>query len=690
MGAEEQLVEMKCEGRCILVGVQIDASGRELLDWALSKVAKRGDRVVAVHVCRDSDLCNTSTLSLIKVIDDYLAVYEGLCSLKQVVLVGRVSRGNSIRRVLVREAKLNTAKAVVVGSNKTCKFGGSASVAKYCAKKLPPTTTLIALQNGKVILERGAAKLPPGEGPKTNLRSILHPSVGMDPKVIIPSYRKRPQLQDRCREEMRKSDTSSVSVLEKKLPEPMPGWPLLRKSVSGNIENPKDKEARKMSVVQWVMNLPNRSLPAIQSPKDAENVFSHSIDLKEELAIVLGRNPSCCRWFTYDELQISTDCFSSDNLIGKGGNSRVYKGCLSNGQLVAIKVSKLLAESSKNFLLEVDIITSLKHDHVVPLIGICMEETSLISVYSYFSKGSLEENLHGQRAKHSLPWDWRYKIAIGAAEALSYLHNDCSKPVIHRDVKSSNILLSNEFEPQLSDFGLALWAPKTSSYLTHNDVVGTFGYLAPEYFMYGKVSDKIDVYAFGVVLLELLTGRKPINDENPKGQESLVMWAKPILERGEMNQLLDPKLEGMFNEDQVQRMVLASTLCINRTARRRPEMNQILRLLRGDQDVEAWMNAHLNNTGDDLDCQDEETYPTSSFGSHIGLALLDVDDDASVLKSKVDEVMLSPAITLSPDKTVLDAAALMLMKKIYRILIVNEKRQTIGEFSFTIILMKVQ
>ncbi|KAH7663226.1 Non-specific serine/threonine protein kinase protein [Dioscorea alata] len=618
MGVEEQLKEMKSDERsCILVGVQIDANGRELLDWALSKIAKKGDRVVAVHVCRDSDLSNTTTLSLIKEIDDYLAVYEGLCSLKQVVLVGRISRGNSIRRVLVREAKLNTAKAVVVGANKTCKFGGSASVAKYCAKKLPPTTTLIALQNGKIILEKGSAKLPPGQEPKTNLRSILHPSVGMDPKVIIPSSKKKSVVDDCC-------------VLDRE-PQLMPGWPLLRKTVSANVETVKDNRVRKMSVVQWVMNLPDRSLPAIQSPEDAEIVRNHSIDLKKELEIVLGMNPcSSCKWFTYDELRISTDYFSSDNLIGKGGNSRVYKGCLSNDQLVAIKVSKLSAESSKNFLLEVNIITSLQHDNIVPLIGICIDETRLLSVYSYFSEGSLEENLHSQKAKHPLSWDMRYKIAIGAAEALSFIHSDCSRPAIHRDVKSSNILLSNEFEPQLSDFGLALWAPKNSSYLTHNDVVGTFGYLAPEYFMYGKVSDKIDVYAFGVVLLELLTGRKPINDENPKGQESLVMWAKPILEKGEMTQLLDPKLEGKFDEDQVQRMVLAASLSINRTARLRPALNQILRLLRGDQEVEEWMNAQFKNNGNDLDCQDEETYPVSSFGSHLGLALLDIDDDASV------------------------------------------------------------
>lgn len=160
------------------------------------------------------------------------------------------------------------------------------------------------------------------------------------------------------------------------------------------------------------------------------------------------------------------------------------------------------------------------------------------------------------KIKSALSWEVRFNLAIGIAEALNYLHNECSRPVIHRDIKSSNILLSSDFEPQvlyridaddnygsqiqrkqgfltfpfvfsqLSDFGLAMWGPTTSSFLTNGDVVGTFGYLAPEYFMYGKVSDKIDVYSFGVVLLELLSGRKPIRSDSPKGQESLVLWVR--------------------------------------------------------------------------------------------------------------------------------------------------------------------
>ncbi|XP_029123176.1 protein kinase STUNTED isoform X1 [Elaeis guineensis] len=629
-------------GGCVLVGLSLDANGRELLNWTLNKAAKQGDRVVAVHICRESELCDSSTSSLIKVLDDYLAVYEDLCYLKKVVLVGRISQGNSIPEVLVKEAKLYSAMTVVVGVNKNRSFGSSASIAKYCAKKLPPSTTLVAVHDGKVTFEREATKPTSGGEPKMTLRSVLHPSVGLDPKVIVPSSKVKLNAatlrisnagnRSGLKQEGSKDQSllvnvkmvevrpSSITVLVRRLAEKRLGWPLLQRAVSANTEAPKDDEGRKMSVVQWVMNLPNRALPSKQP----------HLELIKELKVMLEANSSGCQWFEYEELQNSTNQFSSENLIGKGGSSQVYKGCLPDGQQVAIKLSKFSAETSRDFLLEVDIIIKLQHKRIVPLMGICVENNNLISVYNYFSKGSLEENLHGKGVQAPLSWDMRFKVAVGVAEALSYLHSGCSQPVIHRDVKSSNILLNDEFEPQLCDFGLATWASTTSCYITNGDVVGTFGYLAPEYFMYGKVSEKIDVYAFGVVLLELLSGRKPINDDNPKGQESLVMWATTILERGDVTNLLDPNLDAKLDEAKMRIMILAASLCIRRAACLRPQMSQILNILQGVEDIEAWANCHIDTTLNELDSQDEETYPASSIETHLGLALLDVEDDASV------------------------------------------------------------
>lgn len=629
--------------RCVLVCFQIDSDGRKLLSWALTNIAKEGDCVMAVHVSRNNqDISRTPTLTLFRILNEFMAEHEDLCTKKKVILAGRIARGNSIKRILVKEAELCAAKTVVVGENKSFSFGCPASLAKYCAKKLPPTVSLIAVHKGQIIFERAATtikSLISGGQEKKNLQSFLHQRIGMDTKLMVPSSARllsdeikkiekktTKESKDYCLisyDKMRKSNRNLVSVLPRKLPEPKPGWPLLCKSVTTkNIEALNDIEARKMSVVQWVMKLPDRSLPSTTKSQ---------FDLIKELEIILRLNSSACKFFQYEELQNSTNYFSQENLIGKGGNSKVYIGCLPNGHQVAIKVSKFSEKSSRDFLLEVDIITRLQHKRVVSLIGICIENNNPISVYSFFSRGSLEENLHGKRAKSPLDWNMRFKVAIGVAEALNYLHNVCSRPVIHRDVKSSNILLSDECNPKLSDFGLAIWGPTTSPCLTHGDVVGTFGYIAPEYFMYGKVSIKIDVYAFGVVLLELLTGRKPINDESPKGLESLVMWATPILERGDFLELLDPNLDGKYEEDQMKRMVCAASLCIRRSARHRPQMNQILDLLQGEQEIEPWMSSNVNDTLIEQDCQDEEAYPNSSMGSHIDLALLDLDDDTSVI-----------------------------------------------------------
>ncbi|XP_020691430.1 serine/threonine-protein kinase RIPK [Dendrobium catenatum] len=640
--------EEKGERNCVLVGFQIDGDGRELLGWAITNLAEEGDRLVAVNVSRNQDLSRAGTPSLIKVLDDCLAEHEELCRRKKIILAGRVARGSSIKKVLVKEAEICLAKAVVVGANKNFSLGGYASLAKYCAKKLPSTIALIAVHKGKIIFERAgaaaAAKPLSGREHKPNLRSFLHPSVGMDAEVIEPITRsksdvKNPKLYNfgdkvvkRIRKEsrnyclldhekMRERNVSSISVLVKKLPEAKPGWPLLRRAVTANIEALKGSEARKMSVIHWVMKLPDRSLPATQS----------QFDLVKELEIILEMNSSFCKFFQYEELQNYTSYFSPENLIGKGGNSRVFKGSLSDGQQVAIKLSKLSEESSRDFLLEVDIVTRLQHDRVVPLIGICVEDDNLLSVYSYFSRGNLEENLHDKRAKAALDWDRRFKVAVGIAEALSYLHDGYLRPIIHRDVKSSNILLSDDYNPQLSDFGLAIWAPTNAPYLTHSDVVGTFGYLAPEYFMHGKVSTKVDVYAFGVVLLELLTGRRPINDDSPKGQESLVMWATPILERGDIMEIIDRNLDGKYEEVQLQRMIMAASLCIRRAARRRPQMHQVVKILQGEEEIKPWMSYDVNNNLTEQDWQDDEAYPASSIGSHLGLALLDVDDDASVV-----------------------------------------------------------
>ncbi|KAF8405423.1 hypothetical protein HHK36_010329 [Tetracentron sinense] len=729
MTVKDELTEKKT----LLVGFRFDSHSRELLNWALVKVAEPGDRVVAVHVCRASDHASKESTLL----DGYLEAYKGLCNVKQINLTGQISRGWSVRKALVREAKHCDAMAVIVGISRPNSLGGWVSVAKHCARRLPPTTLVLAVHNGKVVFERGSSNQLPGlkGDPRPSFYTIGIPILKENkanfgdtealenekpsPEVVqnsedgsrddsgdskdenfslaqeykeenpsnsisllireLPESRPGWPLLRRAalvtpeasgRTEARKLSvvqwamslpdlpSNSISLLMRELPESRPGWPLLRRAVSATPEASGGTEARKLSVVQWAMSLPNRSPPpTLQrqislSSDTTENPFRRTIrdceskshkkclsiwgELPKELELLLRTNSSGCKWFSLKELESVTSQFSSENLIGKGGNSHVYKGCLPHGKLVAVKILKSSREAWKDFALEVNIISLLKHRHIMPLIGVCVQDKNLISVYDFLPKGSLEENLHDKKDKSALSWKARFNVAVGIANALHYLHDECSPPVIHRDVKSSNILLSDEFEPQLSDFGLATWGPTTSSYVTHSDVVGTFGYLAPEYFMYGKVSNKIDVYSFGVVLLELLSGRRPICSETPKGQENLVMWARPILESGNLRGILDPTLDGKFDEVQMQRMVLAATLCTTRTARLRPKINQILMLLRGEKDVEEWVNSHIDDPNES-DNQDDEAYQDSSADSPLELKLLEEEEDDTTSFSSVEQ-----------------------------------------------------
>ncbi|XP_042373128.1 probable receptor-like protein kinase At1g30570 isoform X1 [Zingiber officinale] len=632
------------EARCVMVGLQMDTNGKELLEWAINRVTKQGDSIVAVNVCRDSGLKNTiTTLSLVAMLRDFLVAYEGACNLKKVSLVGRVVRGKSIQKVLVNEAKLCAATDIVVGANTHISMGGSALVAKYCAKKLPPAISVITVQDGQVIFEKKATlEKTSARGPKPRrLRNILYKGLSMQQSIAIPTPNAEKEAvkesrkplnydfkndeddeaisnaKNHVREEIRADTQTSITVFVRQLPQPVIGWPLLRKAVQENIAEEKADGARRLSVVQWAMALPDRNFSSVQP----------LFQLTKELMTILDKNNSSCKWFHYEELLSSTNQFSSENLIGKGGTGLVYRGKLGSGKEVAIKLLQLSTESSRDFLQEVDIVTKLDHQHVVSLLGICVQKNNLISIFKYFVNGSLEEILCGKNVERPLPWDTRTKVAMGIAEALNYLHHG-PQTVIHRDVKSSNILLDDKFEPQLSDFGLAIWAHKTSKYLAQNDIVGTFGYLAPEYFMYGKASHKIDVYAFGVVLLELITGRMAINDNNPKGQESLVMWATQVIENGNLMDLLDPKLDTNYDKDQMRRMILAASLCITRIPLLRPAIDKICSLLQGEDDIEKWICNQKDSMSDMVDWLDEEIYPPCSIGS---LALINMDHNASVI-----------------------------------------------------------
>jgi serine/threonine protein kinase len=288
--------------------------------------------------------------------------------------------------------------------------------------------------------------------------------------------------------------------------------------------------------------------------------------------------------FSLNEMEKATNSFDSSRILGEGGFGLVYGGVLDDEREVAVKVLKRDdRQGGREFLAEVEMLSRLHHRNLVKLIGICTEEHCRCLVYELVPNGSVESHLHGVD-KDKVPLDWcvRMKIALGAARGLAYLHEDSSPRVIHRDFKSSNILLEIDFTPKVSDFGLARSALEDENkqhISTH--VMGTFGYLAPEYAMTGHLLVKSDVYSYGVVLLELLTGRKPIDLSQPPGQENLVVWARPLLTTKEdLDSIVDPSLKSNIPFDSVAKVAAIASMCVQPEVSHRPFMGEVVQALK--------------------------------------------------------------------------------------------------------------
>ncbi|XP_073156535.1 inactive protein kinase SELMODRAFT_444075-like [Henckelia pumila] len=296
-------------------------------------------------------------------------------------------------------------------------------------------------------------------------------------------------------------------------------------------------------------------------------------------APVFGKPP---RWFTYAELELATGGFSRANFLAEGGFGSVYQGVLPDGQAIAVKQHKLASsQGDQEFCSEVEVLSCAQHRNVVMLIGFCIEDGRRLLVYEYICNGSLDSYLYG-RHPDTLPWSARQKIAVGGARGLRYLHEECRVGcIVHRDMRPNNILITHDFEPLVGDFGLARWQPDGETGV-ETRVIGTFGYLAPEYAQSGQITEKADVYSFGVVLLELVTGRKAIDINRPKGQQCLTEWARPLLEAYAIGELLDPRLGSQYLENEVYCMLQAASLCIRRDPLERPRMSQVLRILEGE------------------------------------------------------------------------------------------------------------
>ncbi|KAK4586836.1 hypothetical protein RGQ29_023842 [Quercus rubra] len=287
--------------------------------------------------------------------------------------------------------------------------------------------------------------------------------------------------------------------------------------------------------------------------------------------------------FTFRELAAATKNFRPESLLGEGGFGHVYKGRLeSTGQVVAVKqLDRNGLQGNREFLVEVLMLSLLHHPNLVNLIGYCADGDQRLLVYEFMPLGSLEDHLHDLPPdKEPLDWNTRMKIAAGAAKGLEYLHDKANPPVIYRDLKSSNILLDEGFHPKLSDFGLAKLGPVGDKTHVSTRVMGTYGYCAPEYAMTGQLTLKSDVYSFGVVFLELITGRKAIDNTRAPGEHNLVAWARPLFkDRRKFPKMADPLLKGRYPMRGLYQALAVAAMCLQEQAATRPLIGDVVTAL---------------------------------------------------------------------------------------------------------------
>ncbi|KAM4101103.1 hypothetical protein ACB094_05G117800 [Castanea mollissima] len=287
-------------------------------------------------------------------------------------------------------------------------------------------------------------------------------------------------------------------------------------------------------------------------------------------------------YFTYRQIKAATNNFNAANKLGEGGFGSVYKGILSDGTVIAVKqLSSKSRQGNREFVNEIGMISGLQHPNLVRLYGCCIEGKQLLLVYEYMENNSLARALFGT-ADSRLKLDWlaRQKICVGIAKGLAFLHEESTLKIVHRDIKSTNVLLDRDLNPKISDFGLAKLDEEENTHIS-TKIAGTIGYMAPEYALWGHLTYKADVYSFGVVALEIIAGKNNMKYRPNQNFVCLLDWAIVLQQRGDLMELVDPELGSDFSKEEALRMIKVALLCTNPSPVLRPVMTAVVNMLEG-------------------------------------------------------------------------------------------------------------
>ncbi|XP_073285410.1 probable serine/threonine-protein kinase PBL17 [Primulina huaijiensis] len=324
------------------------------------------------------------------------------------------------------------------------------------------------------------------------------------------------------------------------------------------------------------------------SPRKVNSVNSNAIVVISKDIMDLRQRPvnGDLDIFTYEEMKLATKHFRPDQVLGDGGFGIVYKGMIDDNVRPGYKTTRVAIkeldpeglQGDREWLAEVNYLGQLRHPNLVKLVGYCCEGDHRLLVYEYMASGSLERHLF-HRVRATLSWHKRLKIALDTAKGLAFLH-DVDNPIIYRDFKTSNILLDVDFNAKLSDFGLARVGPTGDQTHVSTRVMGTYGYAAPEYVMTGHLTARSDVYGFGVVLLEMLIGRRAMDKSRPSREHNLVEWARPILNHNKkLLRILDPRIEGQYSTKVLMKVAHLAYQCLSQNPKGRPVMSQVIEIL---------------------------------------------------------------------------------------------------------------